>query len=161
MQPPAEHQSPRCPNCLNRLVVGATGCASCGREFGAPLKAGENSHPDPELLRGHRWTWISLGRDPMGRIAGKTLATAWVLFALYAFLANALSDDLEDLGVPLIMIICSLINANVIHAFTHGRPIEINRLGHFEATPVNTGIRTLVLAWHLVIMLFAMWIFLR
>ena len=141
--------------------MGSTGCAVCGREFGAPLLAGENANPDPELLRGHRWTWISLGRDPLGRLGGKAIAIGWVFFVVYSCLLSAFSDVPDQLALLLIMALTSLFSANVIHGFTHGRTIYVPRIGFFEATPVNTGVRTFGLTIHLVMMAFFTWMLLR
>jgi hypothetical protein len=161
MQPPAEHQTPRCPNCLTQVVIGSTGCAACGREFGAPLLAGENANPDPELLRRHRWTWISLGRDPLARTAGKTLAAGWIFFVVYSLFASAFSDAQGKLVISLVMALTGFFSADVIHGFTHGRSIYVLRMGYFDATPVNTGVRTFGLAIQLVMMAFFTWMVLR
>jgi hypothetical protein len=141
--------------------MGSTGCTACGREFGAPLLAGENANPDPELLRRHRWTWVSLGRDPVGRQVGKALASGSVFFVLYACLVNAFSDAPDHPLLLLGIAVSSSFNANVIHGFTHGRPVYVLRMGDFEATPANTGVRTFGLATNLAAIAFFIWILLR
>jgi hypothetical protein len=161
MQLPSEHQTPRCPNCLAQVVMGSTGCSACGREFGAPLLPGENANPDPDLLRGHRWTWVSLGSDPLGRQVGKAMASSCVFFALYACLVMAFSDPPKHPALLLSIAVSLFYIAYVIHGFTHGRPIYLLRMGTYEATPANTGVRTFGLATNLVAMAFFTCILLR
>ena len=161
MTPPQKHQVPRCPNCLAQVVTGSTGCPSCGREFGAPLEAGENANPDPELLRQHRWTWVSLGRDPLGRMIGKVIAAGFVTFILYAWLVYAMSTQPSDGFMVLVVSGWGLFSAHEIWAFTHGRPTYVLRGGAYEATPANTGQRLFGLALDLAVMAVCAWMFLR
>lgn len=161
MAPPNKHQFPRCPNCLAQVVTGSKGCPSCGREFGAPLEAGENANPDPELLRQNRWTWVSLGRDPLGRMIGKVIAAGFITFILYAWLVYAMSTQPSDGFMVLVVSGWGLFSAHEIWAFTHGRPTSIPRVGRYEATPANTGQRLFSLLLDMAVMALCAWMFLK
>lgn len=117
--------------------------------------------PGPEPVAIASMDVESLGRDPLGRKVGAFVATGCVCFVLYACLVYAFST-LPVSGMSLLLVSgWGLYSAYEIYRFSHGRPTFIPRMGSYEATPANTGMRTVGLALDLVVMAICAWLFLR
>ena len=102
-----------------------------------------------------------MGRNPLGRLVGKIAAAGCVGFVLYACPVYALSA-LPVNGMSLLLVSgWGLYSGYEIYGFSHGRPTSIPRMGSYEATPANTGMRTVGLVLDLLVMAGCAWLFLH
>jgi hypothetical protein len=134
---PIEEMCPQCGHKYNQFIAA---CKNCGREFWCLWQ--------PEWYK-NPLTVHSLGQSKQARRTGNAFVAIFVAFYLYSVLVYWLASSTKDDWLRLIFLgPVILYGSYEVWAFTHGRRTSIDHFTH-EATPGNTSLRALGLAFDL------------
>lgn len=103
-----------------------------------------------------------MGQDPWGRNVGKLVTAGSVCSVVYAGVVSAFSTlPVNRMLLLLLVSVWGLYSAYDIYRFSHGLSTSIPRLASYEATPANTGMRTVGLVLDLTVVATCVWLILR